>query len=134
MFIPVKISFDDGMCTDSLITLSCTTVWKQYCTMDKLMLTQAFKIGLLSAKSDLSRTNLLQKVRLRTKVRENRTLWEHCMPLFTPIKCGNKTKIVIFINTPPVKLIFAQDIQEKDDAQLEFCVYRDYAVHTLSGG
>ena len=76
MFIPVKISFDDGMCTDSLIALSCTTVWKQYCTMDRLMLTQAFKIGLLSAKSDLSRTNLLQKVRLRTKVRENRTFWE----------------------------------------------------------
>ena len=72
-------SQDDGMCTDALITLSCTTVWKQYCTMDKLMLTQAFKIGLLSAKSDLSRTNLLQKVRLRTKVRENRTLWEHCL-------------------------------------------------------
>ena len=35
MFIPAKISFDGGMCIDSL---SCTTVWKQYCTKDKLML------------------------------------------------------------------------------------------------
>ena len=32
VFIPAKISFDNGMCTDSLITLSCTTVWKQYST------------------------------------------------------------------------------------------------------
>ena len=46
------------------------------------MTSQTFKIGLLSAKSDLSRSNLLQKVRFRTKVREKRNLWEHwgCHP------------------------------------------------------
>ena len=32
VFIPAKISFDDCMFTDSLITLNCTTLWKLYCT------------------------------------------------------------------------------------------------------
>ena len=32
VFIPAKISFDNCMFTDSLITLNCTTLWKLYCT------------------------------------------------------------------------------------------------------
>ena len=63
---------------ESLLSLSRTTVLQQYCTKTMLILSKTLKIGLLSAKSDLSRTNLLQKVRLRTKVRENRTFWEDC--------------------------------------------------------
>ena len=35
--------------------------------------------GLLSGNPDQFRTILLKKVRFRTKVRENRTIWEHCI-------------------------------------------------------
>ena len=68
--------FGDRKCTDSLLTLSRTTVLQQYCTKSMLILSKTLKIGLLSAKSDLSRTNLLQKLWLRTKVRENWTFLE----------------------------------------------------------
>ena len=52
---------------------------------DKLMWSQTFRIRLFSSKLYLSQTSLLQKVRFRIKVRENRTLWEHW--LWSVVSC-----------------------------------------------
>ena len=44
-----------------------------------LTLFLTLQVGLLGANSDHFRTKISKKVRIRTKVRKNQTIWEHCV-------------------------------------------------------